>query len=794
MNLIYYFIIFSIFGWIIESIYRSVNNRRFVNPGFLKGPYLPIYGFGALLILAGHTLLISHPLPARVLFYFIGLTGMEYAAGVALEKIFYIRLWDYSDQRFNLGRHVCLRFAVYWTLLAVGLDLSLDAVIPPTLLLNEQLYPVSEIFLGIVALAMTIDFLSITKGRIKERNCHLLEDEALRRRFVSIATPILNHSGVIRLKDCNHHFGKTRLDHVLDVAWMAFRITRYLHLDTESTVRGALLHDLFYYDWLREGPNWHGIRHPRIAIQNAQEVTSLSAKEEDIIKKHMWPLTVIPPRYVESWVVIFCDIYCSWRDYLLPLAFYFIGRRQSWINKSTFTFPSYALLESGYLQDERTSGSLMRKRSRGNALNILLIDAQPRTLPFTTFRTLTLPRLAGATPAKHHLRIIDGRVENINIPTSGVDLVGITFTCNNASLAYSIAKKAKENGLMTVAGGTHTTAIPHEVLQHFDAVLIGEAEGEAWEKMLEDAEEGSLDKRYLGAVPPNLDNLTPPRLDLLGSRQYLPVYPVEATRGCPNRCSFCFNRYIHPVYRKRPITHVVADIERADSKNIFFMDDNLTADSEYAKELFAALRPLKKRLYFQMQLNAAEDEELVHLAAQAGCRSIFAGLESINAASLDSVSKSFNRIRRYKDQVSVLDRHGILVIGGLIFGLDGDNRDVFQQTMEFLNKIKICSVAVNLVIPYPGTDFHAQMQDEGRVPDSDYRNYTGYRLVVAPKGMTSEELEEGYEKFVEEFYSVKNVMSRFRNQHRPLRQLPMYAMINLAFRFPRQTRSRGFWG
>lgn len=435
-----------------------------------------------------------------------------------------------------------------------------------------------------------------------------------------------------------------------------------------------------------------------------------------------------------------------------------------------------------------------RDNKAGKSLNILLIDAQPRSLPFTTFRTLTLPRLAGATPEKHHVEILDGRVENVDIPSYGVDMVGITFTCNNAPLAYKIARKAKEHGIMTVGGGTHTTAVPDEVLEHFDSVLIGEAEGGAWENMLRDAEKGSLEKQYFNVIPPDLDNLKPPRLSLLCSKQYLPVYPVEATRGCPNRCSFCFNRYIHQTYRKRPVGHVVADVENANCNSIFFMDDNLTYDREYARELFTSLRRLRKRLYFQMQLSTAEDEELVCLAAKAGCKGIFTGIESINTASLGSVSKSFNKMERYEEQVAVLDRHGIFVIGGLIFGLDGDNRDVFEQTMEFLNKSRIWSVAVNLLIPYPGTDFHAHIQMEGRLLNSDYKNYTGYKLVVAPRGMSSGELEGGYKKFIEEFYSVKNVMGRFRNQHRPLRQLPMYAAINLAYRFPRQTRSRSFWG
>lgn len=794
MNLVYYFTVFSVIGWIIEVVYRSWNNRQLVNPGFLKGFYLPLYGFGALLILAGHTLLAPSILPVRAIVYFVALAALELAAGAAIEKIFRTRLWDYSDQHFNTGGHICLQFAIYWMLLATGLDLSLDFLIPRALALHEWLHPVSGIVLGAVALSMSIDFIVSLQGKLKQRSCRPFDNEALKREFTEIAGPLLKHPDVVKLKDCNHHFGKTRLDHVLDVAWMAFRKAKHSSLDCNAVVRGALLHDLFYYDWLREGPNWHGIRHPRIALQNAQKVTSLSEKERDIITKHMWPITIVPPGYPESWAVCFSDLSCSLRDYLVPAALALIGKRKAWTRTAGTTFPSYAALKKKHMTSRESIAPLPGTGRAERSLDILLIDAQPRAIPFSVLRTLTLPRVAGATPTKHRVRIIDGRMETIRIPARGIDLVGITFSCNNAPLAYDIAEKAKELGIMTVAGGPHATAVPDEVLKHFDSVLTGEAEGGAWEDLLKDAEECSLKRRYSNARPPDLGSLKPPRLDLLRSRLYLPVYPVEATRGCPNKCSFCFNRYIHPMYRKRPVSHVVADIECSDHNTIFFMDDNLTVDSKYAKELFKALRPLKKRLYFQMQLSAAEDEELVLLAADAGCRAIFTGIESINAMSLDSVSKSFNNVERYKEQISILDRHGITVTCGLIFGLDADNRDVFQHTKEFLGRSGITSVAVNLAIPYPGTDFYARMKDEGRLLNLDYANYTGYRPLVAPKRMTPEELERGYEKFIDEIYSSSNVISRFRNQHRPLRQLPMFAAANLAFRLPRRAKSRSLWG
>jgi len=153
---------------------------------------------------------------------------------------------------------------------------------------------------------------------------------------------------------------------------MAFRMAVYLSLDKETTIRGALLHDLFYYDWLREGPRFHGIRHPRIALQNAMKVTPLSVKEQDIIKKHMWPLTVIPPRYAESWVVTFSDICCSWRDYLMLIVLSSIGRRKSWISITSSGFPSYAVLKENYMNNKNTIAYLPRTNLADNSPDIFV--------------------------------------------------------------------------------------------------------------------------------------------------------------------------------------------------------------------------------------------------------------------------------------------------------------------------------------------------------------------------------------------------------------------------------------
>lgn len=110
---ILFFFIYCFAGWVWESCYVSVRQHKWVNRGFLHGPFLPIYGSGALVVL----LSTLHVRDNLVLVYIMGLTGatiLEYFTGAAMEKLFHVRYWDYSNQRFNLNGHICLTSSVAW--------------------------------------------------------------------------------------------------------------------------------------------------------------------------------------------------------------------------------------------------------------------------------------------------------------------------------------------------------------------------------------------------------------------------------------------------------------------------------------------------------------------------------------------------------------------------------------------------------------------------------------------------------------------------------------------------------
>ena len=311
-DIFFTFTFFSIAGWVLEVAYRSVIKGRFVNPGLLSGPFLILYGCGALLLAMAASGMRSWGLGFRIIVYFVLTTGLELASGIFAERVFNVRLWDYSDQKFNFKGRVCLLFSFYWVMLALAFE---KVILPGFTLVLNGLSPVFKgVFATSIIAAMVVDFTLLVWGRLF--SVPETGKEILNLQFEKAIGDLLLLSDVKRLAHFPHHRGKTRLDHVKEVAFLSFVAAQKLSLDAVAVARGAILHDLFFYDWLHEGPRLHGLRHHKIALANARRLVRLSDKEADIIEKHMWPLTLVPPKYLESLLVCIVDTFCSIRDYV----------------------------------------------------------------------------------------------------------------------------------------------------------------------------------------------------------------------------------------------------------------------------------------------------------------------------------------------------------------------------------------------------------------------------------------------------------------------------------------------
>lgn len=118
-QLMFFFFVYCFIGWIIESTWVSSHQKKFVNRGFMRGPFIPIYGFGAMALLITGTLLIKWPIAV----FFGGLivaSVLEYFTGAAMEAIFKVRYWDYTGKFMNINGHVCLFTSLCWGALACG--------------------------------------------------------------------------------------------------------------------------------------------------------------------------------------------------------------------------------------------------------------------------------------------------------------------------------------------------------------------------------------------------------------------------------------------------------------------------------------------------------------------------------------------------------------------------------------------------------------------------------------------------------------------------------------------------
>lgn len=117
-KILLYFAIYSFLGWCVESVYKSILEKKFVNSGFLYGPFCPIYGFGAIIMTLVLTKLSSNIFVVFIVSTIL-LTIWEYVVGVLLEKIFKTKYWDYSHLKFNINGRVCLKNSIYWGILGV---------------------------------------------------------------------------------------------------------------------------------------------------------------------------------------------------------------------------------------------------------------------------------------------------------------------------------------------------------------------------------------------------------------------------------------------------------------------------------------------------------------------------------------------------------------------------------------------------------------------------------------------------------------------------------------------------
>lgn len=387
---------------------------------------------------------------------------------------------------------------------------------------------------------------------------------------------------------------------------------------------------------------------------------------------------------------------------------------------------------------------------------------KPKGTIFLRFPSLALANIAALTPKEDEIVVLDEQISPIDY-NQDIDLVAISVNTSIVNRAYNIADNFRKKGIKVVFGGLHPSLMPEESLKHADSIIIGDADG-MWEQLINDFKNNKLQKKYVNNQKRDLKYLPIPKWEIFKGMGYVNTNFVETSRGCPYYCKFCstspFYRHKH---RTRPIEDVIRDVTRVKSfpkKFIFFVDDNIIGDKEYAKKLFKALIPLNIYWISQATVDIGEDEELVKLAAKSGCFGLFLGFESISKDNLNEMGKGQNHINKYKETTDTLHKWGIGIEAGFIFGFDKDDKSVFKHTLDFLKETKIDSFLAIYLTPIPGTVMYDEFKKQKRLITDDYSKYDFRHIVFQPKNMTSQEAYDGVSWISKEFYSKKLIAKR----------------------------------
>lgn len=366
---------------------------------------------------------------------------------------------------------------------------------------------------------------------------------------------------------------------------------------------------------------------------------------------------------------------------------------------------------------------------------------------------LGLLTIAAFLPADWNVEYIDedyllDPAEHARLPARDFDLVCLTAVATQVERAYELADAFRARGIPVCFGGWHASTMPDEVAAHADSVIIGEGE-DTFPRFLEDFRRGTLQPRYVSAGNFDLTQAPLPRYDLIPQIELFNEIPVQVTRGCPHRCSFCtvidvYGRH----YRHKTVEQVGRELELIRRlvryPRIIFADENMFVDRRFSRELLDSLVDAGIRYEAFADISIAEDEDLLKRMVASGCHTVFVGLESTRPETLKHVSPfKLRHLGSFEEAVIRIQEKGIKVIGSFIAGFDGDDPGIFDEIREFALKTNLYETGILVLTPVPGTEIWRQLEAEERLKPG-YANPLALEFInYEPRGMTAKQIEKG---------------------------------------------------
>jgi radical SAM superfamily enzyme YgiQ (UPF0313 family) len=413
------------------------------------------------------------------------------------------------------------------------------------------------------------------------------------------------------------------------------------------------------------------------------------------------------------------------------------------------------------------------------ALGVTLPQFVHRGQVIASLPSLGLLTVAALTPPD--VDVLYREVQEVmpNDPLEPFDLVGISSFTAQIDEAYALADRYRAAGMPVVLGGLHVSLVPDEAAQHADSIVLNGAEG-AWPRLVEDFRQDRLQPRYVGRragvfEPPFYAR---PRFELLRGRPYNRL-TVQTSRGCPLDCEFCAaSLRITSAFQQKPVSLVVEEIRAAleVAEHPFFelADDNTFLNKKWGKEFLRAIQPLGLNWFTETDISVADDDELLDLLADSGCRQILVGLESPGADDLEGIDPhnwKRKHSSRYLEAIEKIQSRGVTVNGCFVLGLDNHTPEIFVRVKEFVERSGLLEVQITVMTPFPGTPLYERLAREGRLLQPRYWDRcTLFDVTYQPRGMTVEQLEEGIRWLFREIYNEREFTRRKRNYMEIIKQ------------------------
>lgn len=340
------------------------------------------------------------------------------------------------------------------------------------------------------------------------------------------------------------------------------------------------------------------------------------------------------------------------------------------------------------------------------------------------------------------LSFTDEHVEEIDFDEHA-DLVAIScmLTCQ-ISRGWEIADIFRAKGIPVIFGGIGSTLHAEETMLHSDSVFLGEAEGR-FGQIITDLQNGSLQKVYdYQHNFPDINLVGPARRSILKRDRYnyrgvQMVDLVHASRGCRFNCFPCCTPFLGgKQFRPRPIDDVIRELESIDNNRLFLVDNSMSQNDQWEKDLFRAMIPLKKKWVCHP---IKDDDEILDLAAEAGCWYVYQAI-------FDTSDHIRRRVKRLQDR-------GIGVEGTIILGTDDQDEDDIKRLVDFLLEIKLDLAEFTILTPFPHTPIRATLEQQGRILSNDWKRYTCGEVVYQPAKISPNRLQDLYYYAWDRFYS-----------------------------------------